>query len=47
MKDTVLIFADEAIWGGNKKDIGKLKAMVTEEYVMIEAKGKDVITGGK
>ncbi len=43
MKNAVLVFGDEAIWGGNKKDIGKLKAMVTEEYAMIEAKGKDII----
>lgn len=43
MKDGVLIFADEAVWGGSKRDIGKLKAMVTEECLMIEGKGKDVI----
>jgi hypothetical protein len=43
MKNAVLVFGDEAIWGGNKKDIGKLKAMVTEEYAMIEPKGKDPI----
>lgn len=41
MKNAVLVYADEAIWGGNKKDVGKLKAMVTEEYAMIEPKGKD------
>jgi hypothetical protein len=41
MKDAVLVYADEAIWGGNKRDVGKLKAMVTEEYAMIEPKGKD------
>lgn len=43
LKNAVLVFGDEAIWGGNKKDIGKLKAMVTEEYAMIEPKGKDPI----
>ncbi len=41
MKNAVLVYADEAIWGGNKKDVGKLKAMVTEEHAMIEPKGKD------
>jgi len=41
MKHAVLVYADEAIWGGNRKDIGKLKAMVTEKYAMIEPKGKD------
>lgn len=43
MKNAVLVFGDEAIWGGNKKDVGKLKAMVTEEFAMIEPKGKDAI----
>lgn len=43
LKNAVLVFGDEAIWGGNKKDIGKLKAMVTEEFAMIEPKGKDPI----
>jgi hypothetical protein len=41
MKNAVLVYADEVIWGGNKKDVGKLKAMVTEEHAMIEPKGKD------
>ena len=43
LKNAVLVYADEAIWGGNKKEVGKLKAMVTEEYAMIEPKGKDPI----
>lgn len=43
MKNAVLVFADEAIWGGNKKDVGRLKAMVTEELALIEPKGKDAI----
>lgn len=43
LKNAVLVFADEAIWGGNKKEVGRLKAMVTEEYAMIEPKGKDPI----
>lgn len=41
LKDGILIFCDEAIWGGNKRDIGRLKAMVTENKKMIEQKGKD------
>ncbi len=44
MKNAVLVFADETIWGGHRKDVGKLKAMVTEELAMIESKGKDTIT---
>lgn len=42
-KNAVLIHGNEALWGGNKKDLGKLKAMITEEYCCIEGKGKDVI----
>lgn len=43
MKHAVLVYADEAIWGGNKKEIGKFKAMITESHVNIEPKGKDII----
>ncbi len=43
MQNAVLVFGDEAIWDGNKKSIGKLKAMVTEENAMIEPKGRDLI----
>jgi phage/plasmid-associated DNA primase len=43
LKNAVLIYGDEAIWGGNKKELGKLKAMVTEEFAIIEPKGKDSI----
>lgn len=43
LKNAVLVYGDEAIWGGNKKDLGKLKGMVTEEYAVIEPKGKDSI----
>jgi hypothetical protein len=44
MKNAVLVFADEAIWGGNRKDVGKLKAAITEPTVMIEHKGKDTVS---
>jgi hypothetical protein len=44
LKDTVLIHANEALWGGNRKDIGLLKAMITESSCSIEGKGKDRIT---
>ncbi len=39
----ILIFADEALWGGRKSDSGKLKAAITGESVWIEPKGKDKI----
>ncbi len=41
LKNAILIFADEAIWGGNKREIGALKALITEPKLFIEAKGKD------
>jgi len=44
LKNAVLIHANEALWGGNRKDLGTLKAMITEQYCLIEGKGKDRIT---
>jgi len=41
LKNAILIYADEAIWGGNKKEVGLLKALITEPKLFIEAKGKD------
>lgn len=41
LQNAILIYADEAIWGGNKKDQGALKALITEKKLFIEAKGKD------
>lgn len=43
MKDSVLVFCDEAIWGGNKRDVGRLKSMITEKNKIIEQKCKDPI----
>jgi hypothetical protein len=36
------VFADELIWGGDKKAEGVLKAYVTEERMPVERKGYDV-----
>lgn len=44
LRDCILLFADEAIWAGDKKAEGSLKALITEPTVVIEAKGKDVVT---
>ncbi len=44
LKNAVLIHANEALWGGNKKEIGTVKAMITEQICLIESKGKDRIT---
>ena len=43
LKNAVLIHGNEAVWGGNKQALGKLKAMVTEKDCVIEGKGKDQI----
>ena len=37
----IALFLDEAIWCGDKKNIGKLKALITEKEIQIEMKGKD------
>ncbi len=41
LKNSILIYADEAIWGGNRKEIGALKSLITEPKLFVEAKGKD------
>lgn len=41
MADKLLVFLDEALWGGNKKDAGKVKALLTEKTVRVEFKGVD------
>lgn len=43
LKHAVLIHANEALWGGNRKELGTLKAMITEKTCLIEGKGKDRI----
>ncbi len=41
LKDALLVFCDEAFWAGDKSAEGVLKAMITEDQVMVEPKGKD------
>ena len=43
LKAAVVVFADEAFWAGDKAGEGAIKAMVTEDKLPIEFKGKDVI----
>lgn len=43
LKYGVLIHCNESLWGGNKKELGTVKAMITEETCLIEGKGKDRI----
>jgi phage/plasmid-associated DNA primase len=41
LKDALLVFCDEGIWAGDKKAEGVLKGMITEDFIMVEPKGKD------
>jgi hypothetical protein len=39
LKDKLLVFVDEGIWGGDKQVEGIIKGYITEESVIIEPKG--------
>jgi hypothetical protein len=41
MEDTILLFADEAVWGGSKKESGRLKRLITEDTINVQPKGID------
>lgn len=41
LRDTVLLFGDEAFFAGDKKHEGVLKTLITEESIIIEGKGVD------
>jgi hypothetical protein len=43
-KDALLVFVDEGFWGGDKQAEGILKGMVTEDYIVVEPKGKEAFT---
>lgn len=43
LRDCIFLFADEAMWAGDKKAEGTLKALITEPTMVIEGKGKDVV----
>jgi len=42
LKDTLLLFGDEAVWGGDKSSESILKQMISEPKMIVEMKGKDV-----
>ncbi len=44
LKHAVLIHANEALWGGHKKEMGAMKSMITDKTCIIEGKGKDRIS---
>lgn len=44
LRDAVLVFADEAFWGGDKKAEGSLKRLITENVLEVEGKFVNRIT---
>nr|MCS5641268.1 DUF5906 domain-containing protein [Candidatus Neomarinimicrobiota bacterium] len=42
LKDTLLLFGDEAVWGDDRSTESILKQLITEPSMIIEMKGKDV-----
>jgi hypothetical protein len=46
LQDCVLFIADEAYWGGDKRCVGRLQGMITEETLPIERKGIEINEGG-
>lgn len=42
--DALLVFADEAIYGGCRKTAGSLKSIVTEDRLILEKKGIDAVS---
>jgi hypothetical protein len=43
LKDKVLVFVDEGFWAGDKQAEGVIKNMITEPFITVEQKGKDII----
>jgi hypothetical protein len=43
LSQSLLVFANEAIWGGDKKSQGRMKALITDETTDVTSKGKDTI----
>ena len=44
LRDCIVLFADEAVWAGNRAEESVIKGIVTEPYLTIEGKGKDSMT---
>ncbi|MEM7470972.1 MAG: DUF5906 domain-containing protein [Pseudomonadota bacterium] len=45
LRNCVFLFADEAVWPGDKDGEGIIKQLVTEPIISYEAKGKDITPG--
>ncbi|MGF1757563.1 DUF5906 domain-containing protein [Photobacterium sagamiensis] len=43
LANKLFVTIEEAFWGGSNKDAGKLRTLITESTMTIEAKGKDAI----
>jgi hypothetical protein len=43
LRDCVFLFADEAFFAGDKKHVGVLKSLVTEETLTVEGKGSNIV----
>lgn len=43
LSKSLLVFLDEAVWGGDKKAEGKMKQLITERRVLFEPKGIDTM----
>lgn len=43
LKDTVILFLDEAFWAGDKRGEGTLKRLITDDYIPVEKKRIDVV----
>ena len=43
LSKSLLVFLDEAVWGGDKKAEGKMKQLITEPRVLFEPKGIDTM----
>lgn len=44
LRDAVFVFADEAFFAGDKAGEGALKAIITEDFITVEAKHQNAVT---
>lgn len=44
LADKLLVFANEAIWGGDKSAEGTLKHIISDDISSVEYKGKDIVS---
>jgi len=44
LREAAFLFADEALFAGDRATVGALKALITEPTMLIEGKGKDAVT---